>query len=69
MVDRDLNSVSFINSICHGFGSCITSKNTGILFQNRGVNFRLEKNHPNVIEGGKRPLHTIIPGLLSDKNR
>ena len=68
VVDRDLNSISIINSLCFAFGSGITSKNTGILFQNRGVNFRLEKNHPNKIEGGKRPLHTIIPGLLTNKN-
>jgi len=68
VVDRDQNAVSFINSVCFAFGSGITTNNTGIVLQNRGVNFRLEKNHPNVIEGHKRPLHTIIPGLVTDKN-
>ena len=67
VVDRDLNAVSFINSICHSFGSGITTSDSGILFQNRGVNFRLEKDHPNVIDGNKRPLHTIIPGLITNE--
>ena len=66
VVDKDQNTVSFINSCCFAFGSGITSNKTGILLHNRGVNFRLERNHPNMIEGHKRPLHTIIPGLVTD---
>ena len=67
VIDKDQNAVSFINSICFAFGSGVTSNKTGILLQNRGVNFRLERDHPNMIEGQKRPLHTIIPGLVTDK--
>ena len=70
MVDKDLNSVSIINSICYSFGSGITSNNSGILFHNRGTNFRIERDHPNCIEGGKGPLHTIITGLaLNNDNK
>ena len=68
VVDNDLNTVSIINSICFPFGSGISSKKTGILLQNRGVNFRLQRDHPNSIDGHKRPLHTIIPGLVTNNN-
>ena len=68
VIDKDQNAVSFINSICFAFGSGITSTKTGILLQNRGVNFRIERNHPNMIDSQKRPLHTIIPGLITDNN-
>ena len=66
IVDKDLNTVSIINSVCYAFGSAITTENTGIILHNRGTNFRVEEGHPNCIEGLKRPLHTIIPGIVLD---
>ena len=69
VVDKDLNAVSFINSICFAFGSGITTSKTGILLHNRGVNFRIEKQHPNSVGSNKRPLHTIIPGIVTNKSK
>ncbi len=63
VVDRDLNAVSLINSIYDGFGSGLVCPDTGVLFHSRGRSFRLDPTHPNVVAPGKRPMHTIIPGL------
>jgi gamma-glutamyltranspeptidase/glutathione hydrolase len=57
------NVVSFINSRFAGFGSGLVAGDTGIALQNRGSSFSLDPDHPNVIEPGKRPFHTLIPGL------
>ncbi len=64
VVDKDRMCVSMIYSIFHSFGSGLASDKFGILFQNRAAGFTLEQGHPNEAGGGKRPMHTIIPGMV-----
>ncbi len=63
-VDENRNAVSFISSIFRSFGSGEVVDGTGIVLQNRGNSFSLDPAHPNHLQPGKRPMHTIIPGML-----
>lgn len=67
--DRNGMMVSLIQSNFDGFGSGMIIKDYGITLHNRGSFFSLQENHPNVVAGGKRPLHTIIPGFVTKYNK
>jgi gamma-glutamyltranspeptidase/glutathione hydrolase len=64
--DGEGNMVSFISSLYQGSG--VVAGDTGIHLQNRGALFSLEDGHPNLMQPGKRPFHTIIPGFAMREN-
>ncbi len=61
--DRDGLLVSLIQSNFVGFGSGVVVPGTGIGLHDRGAHFSLDPSDPAAIGPGKRPLHTLIPGL------
>ena len=69
VVDREGRAVSLINSLYQGFGVGICTENSGIMLQNRGACFTLEKDHPNCINKSKRPMHTIIPAMAFNEEK
>lgn len=63
--DADGMMVSLIQSNADVFGSHVAVPGTGLVLQNRACAFSLDPAHPNCLEPGKRPFHTIIPGFLT----
>ena len=69
VVDGQGNAVSLIQSIYEPFGSCAMVPETGMFLHNRGRGFSLDPAHPNRLEPGKRPYHTLHPAMVLKKGR
>ena len=63
------NMISLIQSNYRGMGSGMVPPGLGFMLQDRGELFSLKEGHKNVIKGGKRPFHTIIPAFVTKDNQ
>jgi gamma-glutamyltranspeptidase / glutathione hydrolase len=68
-VDGEGTAISLIQSIFETFGSGVVAPGTGIALQNRAAGFVEDEGHPNRLAPGRRPFHTIIPGMLLEGGR
>jgi gamma-glutamyltranspeptidase/glutathione hydrolase len=66
VTDSDGNMVSLIQSNFSEFGSGLVADGTGFALHNRGGLFSVDPDSPNKLAGHKRPLHTIIPGFMTN---
>jgi len=64
VVDKDGNTVSWIQSISDMWGSGVSVDDFAFHLHDRGGNFSSEAAHPNALAARKRPFHTIIPGFM-----
>jgi len=69
VVDGAGNAVAAIQSIFHPWGSGVIVPGTGVLMNNRMLGFTLEAGHPNVLEPGKRPMHTLNAYIVTRRGK
>jgi len=68
-VDAEGNAAALIQSLYFTFGSGVVAGDTGIVLQNRSAYFSLDPQHPNRLEPGKRPMHTLIASMAMKEGR
>lgn len=61
--------IALNHSLYDFFGSGILEPSTGIIGHNRGSHFSLDPASPNVLAGGKRPAHTLMPVMVMREGR
>lgn len=64
VVDRQGNAVCQLQSLQSGFGSQLIAGDTGILLNNRMTYWRLEEEHIDCLQPGKRVRHTMNPVMV-----
>jgi gamma-glutamyltranspeptidase len=62
-VDAQGNAVSALATVYFDWGSGVLAGDTGVLWHNRGAAFSTDPTHPNALQPGKRPFHTLNPGI------
>jgi len=67
-IDKDGLAVSYIQSVYWAFGSGCVLPATGIHWHNRGLGFSLDPKSRNPLEPGRKPFHTLNPGLAVFNN-
>jgi gamma-glutamyltranspeptidase/glutathione hydrolase len=68
-VDAAGNAAALIQSLYGFFGSGCVAGGTGIVLQNRSSYFSLDPQHPNRLEAGKQPMHTLIASMAFQEGR
>ena len=63
------NSVSLLATVYFDWGSGVLVGDTGVLWHNRGAAFSMDPAHPNALAAGKRPFHTLNPGMYRKNGR
>lgn len=69
VADGDGNCVSMLQTVYFDWGSGVVLGDTGVLWHNRGASFSLDARSPNMLRGGKRPFHTLNPGMYLKQGR
>lgn len=64
-LDADGMAVSFIQSLYESFGSGVVAPGTGVVLNNRAEGFGVSGS----VEPGRRPYHTLMPGMLVEDGR
>ncbi|HEV3422497.1 MAG TPA: gamma-glutamyltransferase family protein [Paraburkholderia sp.] len=67
--DREGRSVSVLQTVYFDWGSGVVAGDTGILWHNRGASFSTDPAHHNALQPGKRPFHTLNPGMYLKDGR